>query len=307
MKLYPAIDLREGATVQLVGGDPSKEHVHHPDPVKVAHRWFGEGATFLHLVDLDAALGKGDNLHVVKRILQAVPCPIQVGGGVRHLVDIQRLMDHGVGRVIIGTQGIRNPDWFEIATDIYPDRLLLAIDARGDEVTVSGWQEESGIRLDEVLERVAGLPLAGLLYTNVDVEGRLEGIDEQAVARVVDATDHPVVASGGITTLEDLDTLKGIGVDAAVLGMSIYTGRIDLPTAIEKIEGRRVKRERERERHVMIPPSEVQWGTVPPGAPDERILGNEAEEAARNGPQDGHDTENGHRQNGDAGPTRKRE
>lgn len=269
MKIYPAIDLREGATVQLIGGDPEREHIHHPDPVKVAHRWFGEGATALHLVDLDAALGQGDNLHIVKRILEEIPCPVQMGGGIRHLVDIQKLLDHGVGRIIVGTQGIRNPDWFELAADIYPGKLVLAIDARGDEVTVSGWKEESGKRLEEVLQRVDGLPLAGLLYTNVDVEGRMEGIDADAVTRVVDATKHDVVASGGITTLEDLETLKAIGVDAAVLGMSIYTGRIDLPTAIERIEGRRV----DKKKHVTIPPEEVQWGPIPPEVPADKVLG----------------------------------
>lgn len=287
MKLYPAIDLREGATVQLIGGDPEREPIHHPDPVKIAQRWFQEGASLLHLVDLDAAFGEGDNLNIVQRILRAVPCPVQMGGGIRHLVDIQRLMDHGVGRVIVGTQGVRNPDWFEIAADIYPDRLMLAIDARGNEVAVNGWQEASGILLDEILQRVEGLPLAGLLYTNVDVEGRMQGIDEEAVARVVDATGHNVVASGGITTMDDLDTLKGIGVDAAVLGMSIYTGKIHLPTAIEQIEGRTVKKDQ-----VTIPSKDVQWGGAPPVAPPSADTGTTQPPGGHNGnPQGGH---NGH-------------
>lgn len=260
MKLYPAIDLREGATVQLVGGDPSIEKIHEPDPVRVAHRWFGQGATLLHVVDLDAALGRGSNLDIVARILRAVPCPVQLGGGIRHLVDIQRRIDLGVGRIIIGTQGVENPDWLQLATEIYPGKIVLAVDARGEEVAVRGWQEGSGVSIRDVLRRVEDLALAGLLYTNVDVEGRLEGIDADAVERVVGATPHKVIASGGIAGMEDLDRLKSIGVDGAVLGMSLYTGRIDLPRAIERIEERAVR----SGRNVLIPRQEIQWGG--PGA-----------------------------------------
>jgi phosphoribosylformimino-5-aminoimidazole carboxamide ribotide isomerase len=256
MRIYPAIDLREGSSVQLVGGDPRVEKVHEPDPVRVAHRWFGEGATLLHVVDLDAALGHGSNLDVVARIIRSVPCPVQLGGGIRHLVDIQRRIDLGVGRVIIGTQGVENPHWLELAADIYPGRIVLAVDARGEEVAVRGWQEGSGISIRQVLSRVEDMDLAGLLYTNVDVEGRLEGIDSDAVERVVSATRHKVIASGGITSMEDLDRLNEIGVDGAVLGMSIYTGRIVLKDAIERIEGRKVS----PGRNVLIPPVDVHWG-----------------------------------------------
>ncbi len=268
MKIYPAIDLREGATVQLVGGDPSREAVHEPDALKVAQRWVDEGASLLHMVDLDAAIGTGSNLHVVERILRNVPLPVQLGGGIRHLVDIQKRLDLGVGRVIVGTQGIRHPDWFETAADVYPHRLLLAVDARGDDVTVAGWKEASGVTIQSVLKRVQDLPLAGLLYTNVDIEGRMCGIDRAAVEDVVRHTEHPVVASGGIATLEDLDVLKDLGAAGAVLGMSIYTGRIRLKDAIERIEERIV----ETGRHVLIPTPDVQWGAVPEGATEGHSL-----------------------------------
>lgn len=291
MKIYPAIDLREGATVQLVGGDPSHEAVHDPDPVRVAHKWMDQGASALHMVDLDAAMGLGMNLHVVKRILDTTPLPVQLGGGIRHLVDIQARLDMGVGRVIVGTQGIKEPEWFETATELYPGKIVLAVDARGDEVAISGWKEGSGLSLKTVLDRVMDLPLAGILYTNVDIEGSLSGIDRAAVERVVTATQHDVIASGGIATMDDLDVLKDVGALGAVLGMSIYTGRIDLKAAIERLEERTV----ETGRHVMIPKPAVQWGFVPEDTPEERVvkapghngMGDHTDDTERTGPSSG--------------------
>ncbi|MBW3582134.1 MAG: 1-(5-phosphoribosyl)-5-[(5-phosphoribosylamino)methylideneamino] imidazole-4-carboxamide isomerase [Euryarchaeota archaeon] len=270
MKVYPAIDLREGATVQLVGGDPDKEPVRHEDPLAVAIKWAEKGAGLFHIVDLDAALGTGSNLWVVDRILRTLPQPVQLGGGVRSLVDIQKRIDMGVGRVIIGTQGIKHPDWLAEACRVFPDRLVLAIDARGDDVAISGWQEASGLKVETVLSRVEEMPLAAVLYTNIDIEGGMAGVDASAVDNVVRHSAHKVIASGGIATLEDLDTLASLGVDAAVLGMSIYTDRIDLKEAIERVEGRKVE---VSGRHVLIPKPAVQWGGVPEGTPDHRVIG----------------------------------
>lgn len=268
MKIYPAIDLREGATVQLVGGDPDREEVHNPEPLHVAAKWVDEGASALHVVDLDAALGRGTNLYVVQRILSEILAPVQLGGGVRHLVDIQARLDMGVGRVIVGTQGIREPLWFETAAELFPGKLILAVDARGDEVAVSGWQEGSGVKLEEILRRVEDLPLAGLLYTNVDIEGGMGGVDRAAVEKVRRGTEHSLTASGGIGSMEDLDSLKELGVDGAVLGMSIYTGRIELKSAIERIEGRKVQ----TGRAVLIPKPTIQWGGIPEGTPEDRVI-----------------------------------
>lgn len=269
MIIYPAIDLREGATVQLVGGDPTREAVHEPDPLQVAHRWTDQGASALHVVDLDAAIGTGSNLHIVNRILNAIPLPVQLGGGVRHLVDIQRRLDMGVGRVIIGTQGIKHPDWLLTAAELYPGKIILAVDARGDDIAISGWQEGSGVTLPVMLRQIEDIPLAGLLYTNVDIEGSMGGVDRAAVEKVVGATRHGVIASGGIAELSDLDVLKDVGVAGAVLGMSLYTGRIQLVEAIKRIEGREVQ----TGRHVMIPKPKVQWGNIPDGAPAGRVIG----------------------------------
>lgn len=268
MKLYPAIDLKDGATVQLVGGDPSRVATQDDDPVQVATKWVEEGASALHIVDLDAALGRGSNEWIVERILQTLPQPVQLGGGIRHLVDIQKRLEMGVGRVIIGTQGVKHPEWLAEACKIFPGKIMLAVDARGDEVAVSGWQEGSGLKMDDVLRRVADMDLAGVLYTNIDVEGQMTGVDRAAVENVVANTSHPVVASGGIGTMDDLDTLKELDIEGAVLGMSIYTGKIPLRKAIEHIEERKVP----KGRAVLIPKSEVQWGDLPEDVPEDRVL-----------------------------------
>lgn len=235
MMLYPAIDLKDGQCVQLVGGDPNKREVALPDPIEVAQKWEAEGAAALHVVDLDAALGLGDNREVVDDILKAVDLPMQVGGGVRHLTDIQQLLDSGVGRIIVGTQAVKHPPWLKEAVNLFPDKLVLAVDARGDEVQVKGWTEGAGITVHKLLADVAKLKLAGVLYTNVDVEGQQKGIREEPVRRVLAATEHPVVVSGGITTIDDLLKLSRLGADSAVLGMSLYTGTIDFKQALDAV------------------------------------------------------------------------
>lgn len=268
MLIYPALDLKEGATVQLVGGDPDTEHFHDDDPLRIASRWIEQGASALHVVDLDAALGTGDNLWVIQRLLRSLPRPIQLGGGIRHLIDIQTRLEMGIGRVIVGTQGIKEPAWLATAADIYPDKIILAIDARGDEVAIKGWQEGSGTTIEDALARVADLPLAGLLYTDIEIEGRMSGIQRDRIEAALAMTDHPLIVSGGIGSMDDLDTLKELDVAGAVLGMSIYKGAIDLKAAIERIEGRTVP----GGDAVLVPKSEIQWGVVPEDTPEDRLL-----------------------------------
>lgn len=237
MHIYPAIDLRGGKVVQLVGGDPDKVAVQEErTPAQQAAHWKEAGARRLHVVDLDAALGGRNQWLDVGRILQT-GLPVQFGGGVRSMLDVQKLLDLGVGRVIVGTQGVRNPAWVRELTTLWPDRILLAVDAHGRDVMVEGWTETTGLDVVELARAMDDADLAGFLYTNVAREGRMEGIDPDVIRDLRDATPHTeLVVSGGIRDLDDLAALADLDVDGVVLGMSIYKDAIALPDAVQRFE-----------------------------------------------------------------------
>ena len=238
MKVYAAIDLRGGAAVQLVGGDPADERVRDPDAAAVARRWLDAGFRRLHVVDLDAALGHGDNADAVAAIARACRgrATLQVGGGIRDDAAIDRALGLGADRAMAGTRAVEDRAWLEAAARARPGRLLVAADVKGGVVLTRGWTGETGL---DVLDFVAGLdslPLAGILVTDVGREGRQEGIDAGLFRRVARASAHPVTAAGGITGPADLDALADAGVDGAVLGMALYTGRLDPADALEREE-----------------------------------------------------------------------
>lgn len=233
--LYPAIDLRHGRVVQLVGGDPAAVALERPDPRAQAEAFSEAGATWLHVVDLDAAFGQRNQWHHLARILGAPGIRVQFGGGVRSMTQIQQLLDLGVERVVVGTQGVRNPAWTRELAKVFPGRIVLAVDARGRDVVVKGWTESTGLDVADLARSLDDAGLAGFLYTNVEREGRLQGIDRTVIEALRHAAPHtPLLASGGITTLDDLAWLQDAGVSGAVLGMSIYQGAIDLEKALER-------------------------------------------------------------------------
>ncbi len=237
MKIYPAIDLRHGNVVQLVGGDPDNVAVTaERTPLEQAQHWRSQGAKRLHVVDLDAALGGSNQwVHVGKIIADGLP--VQFGGGVRSMLDVQKLLDLGVQRVIVGTQGVQNPDWLRELAGLWPGRIVLAVDARGRDVVVKGWTESAGLDVVDLVRSLADAGLAGFLYTNVEKEGRLDGIDADVVRDLRDAAGGTELCiSGGITTIQDLAVLDGLGVDSVVLGMSIYTDRISMQEAVDRFE-----------------------------------------------------------------------
>ncbi len=227
MKALPAIDLREGACVQLVGGRYDAERVRIPDVVGVAQRWADAGLTTQHVVDLDAALGKGSNAELIARLAQVPGLELQVGGGVRDAQAIERLLGLGVARVVVGTRAIEDPAFLERVAAQFPARLVVAADVRGAQVVTRGWAQTTALTIDALLERLAPLPLAGVLVTAVHVEGQLQGIDAALMQRVCAQSRLAVIASGGITTLDDLRALATLGASAAVIGMALYTGRLD--------------------------------------------------------------------------------
>ena len=224
MKALPAIDLREGAVVQLVGGSYTEEKVRLPDPLAVARQFTEAGFDTAHVVDLDAALGKGHNDTVIARLCKDTRLALQVGGGVRDDARVKALLDAGVERVVIGTRAIEDRGFRERVALAYPKRVIIAADVRGRRVLTRGWQEQSALQLSDLLEQLKELPLAGVLITAVHVEGSLQGPD---LSLYEERGVHPIIASGGIASMEDLRALQSLGVDAAVLGMALYTGALD--------------------------------------------------------------------------------
>ncbi len=232
MKLLPAVDVKGGKCVQLVGGKPGTEKVTIDDVVGVARKWQADGAEMIHIIDLDSALGTGDNETLIEMLVGDLSVPVQVGGGVRTEEKVQRLFEIGCERVIVGTRAIQERPFIESIAEEYGDGIVVAIDASADEVLIKGWQEGSGKDAAAVAKDLGQLPIWGFLYTDVAVEGRLQGIDSARVKGLVSSTSKPVIVSGGITTVADLDQLRSMGVHSVVVGMAIYTGRIDFRSAV---------------------------------------------------------------------------
>lgn len=227
MIVAPAIDLREGRCVQLVGGNPAKMKISLPDPADVAERWWSLGFTTLHLVDLDAALGSGDNFDVLKEVIGSTPARTQVGGGIRDDSRAEALLAAGADRIVVGTRALEDPQWLEGLAGRHPGRVMVAADTRDGIVLRRGWTEATGVAAIDLLPRLATLPLAGILATDVAREGRLDGIDRMSTVSTVRSTSHPVWISGGVTTEGELAFLEAVGTAGAVLGMALYADVID--------------------------------------------------------------------------------
>ena len=227
MIAIPAIDLRDGACVQLVGGDFAQERVRLPDPVEVASEWEAAGFAALHVVDLDAAIGRSANTERIAQLIAAVSIPVQVGGGIREESAIERLLSLGAARVIVGTRALEDPDWLESVASGCPGRLVVASDVRDRVVLTHGWTRSLSTSLDEVLDRLAALPLGGVLVTAVHNEGRMAGPDVELTREVAARIPHSVYASGGIASVVDLRLLADANAAGAVIGMALYTGAID--------------------------------------------------------------------------------
>ena len=230
MRVYPAIDLREGACVQLVGGDYAQERLRIADPLTAARRFTEAGFRHLHIVDLDAATGRGNNRDALERIAREPGLTLQVGGGVRTHEDISLRLALGYARVVVGTRAVSDLDWLTEAAKAHPGKLVLAADVKGGSVATHGWAESSGQKLETLLAAVAHLPLAAVLVTAVDVEGKLGGTDLPVMRTAVTASAVPVIASGGVSSIEDLEALAALGVHGAVIGMALYTGKLNLAT-----------------------------------------------------------------------------
>jgi len=246
MEILPAIDLRGGKCVRLRQGDYNQETVFGDDPVEMARRWAADGATRLHLVDLDGArAGKPVNHEVVRAIVAAVQVPCQVGGGIRDEDSVRFLLESvGVSRVIIGTQALKQPDWFRSVVKKFPGRVALGIDARDSMVATEGWLDVSKMPAIELAKQYAGLEIAAVIYTNIANDGMMKGVDAATVADMLRLADLglPVIASGGVTTVDDVRRLalaakgqpKLIG---AIVGRALYEGTISVAQAVTAARG----------------------------------------------------------------------
>jgi len=237
MQIWPAIDLLGGKCVRLQQGDYQRETVFADDPTVMAAKWKEAGTKYLHLVDLDGAKdGSQVNGEVIRRIVAETGLICQVGGGVRDESTIERLLGLGLNRVIVGTRALRDPDWFAEMATKYPQRLVLGIDARNGMVATDGWLETSSTSAIALAQQIAGMTadVAAIVYTDIARDGMLSGPNFEQLAEMQGATSIPVVASGGVTTLDDIERLKQMQSPAAILGRALYEGQLDLVEVLRR-------------------------------------------------------------------------
>lgn len=236
LEVIPAIDLRGGKCVRLYQGDYSQETVFSADPVGIALQWQSLGAPKLHLVDLDgAARGELCHLALISEIVQRVGIPVQVGGGIRQLGAIEQLLAVGVGRVILGTTAVENPEMIENACHGFGEAIIVGIDARDGYVCTQGWQKKTNLTAAELVREMAKLGVGRFIYTDIARDGTLTQPNFEAIAELVSKTDLPIIASGGVTSISHLEMLSQLGVEGVIVGRALYTGDIKLDEALTAI------------------------------------------------------------------------
>ena len=226
MRIIPAVDVLDHQVVQLVGGKPGSQQIVMPDPMKVAGSWIEKGADYLHLVDLDGAFGKENNLGVFKQIAKEYDVPVEIGGGIRDIPTIDDLVSSGVDRIIVGTKAVKEPEWLLEVADRHPGKIVLSMDTKGGKIAIKGWQESAQISVEDMFDRIRDAPLAAVLNTNVDVEGQRKGIDAAQAKEFISKCPCKVIASGGVTSIDDARILSDAGAEGAVVGLAMYTGVI---------------------------------------------------------------------------------
>lgn len=238
MLVIPAIDIRRGRCVRLRQGRAEQETVYGDDPVALAVRWRDEGARFLHVVDLDGAFeGRPVHLHLVREIVRAVPeCGVEVGGGLRDDAAVAGCLDAGVSRVIVGTRALQDPDWLRRLCEEHPGRICAGVDAEGGRVAVKGWREQSRTTALDLATRLRGIGLRAIIYTDISRDGTLEGPNLEATRAFALAADAPVIASGGIGTLEHVRAVARLPVEGLIIGRALYSGDVRLADALRAAE-----------------------------------------------------------------------
>ncbi|MGB0766794.1 MAG: 1-(5-phosphoribosyl)-5-[(5-phosphoribosylamino)methylideneamino]imidazole-4-carboxamide isomerase [Phycisphaeraceae bacterium] len=237
--LFPAIDLRGGSVVRLTQGDYDRQTTYGDSPLEQARVFEQAGSTWLHVVDLDGARsGNMEHLEPIRSICKKTRLKVEVGGGVRSEEAIDQLLDAGVERVIVGTAALRNWDWFArlAQQDAYQHRVVLGLDAKDGMAASDGWEQTSDLSALDIAKRVDGWPLAAIVYTDIAVDGMLTGPNVEATAEMTRATNVPIVASGGVGTLEHLRALKTLDIQGAIIGKSLYENRFTIDQALAAFE-----------------------------------------------------------------------
>ncbi len=239
MILYPAIDLKDGNAVRLVHGDMDQTTVFNDDPAAQAKEFVAAGCEWLHLVDLNGAFaGEPVNAAPVEAILKACPVPAQLGGGIRDMATIERWLDKGLARVILGTVAVENPELVRTAARAFPGKVAVGLDARNGKVATRGWAEETDVMVTDLAKSFEDAGIAAIIYTDIMRDGAMKGPNIDATADLARAVDIPVIASGGVSSMADLEALKNTGViSGAISGRALYDGAIDLGKALHALKG----------------------------------------------------------------------
>lgn len=236
MLIIPAIDLKAGQCVRLYQGAMDQATIYSDDPVAMARRWQDAGAERLHVVDLDGALsGTGVNTTVIGKICQALSIPVQVGGGLRSVEAVERMFDLGVQRAILGTLAYRQPEIVAQACQRFPAQITVGIDARGGKVAVQGWTEATALEAIDLAKQCEAMGVSEIVYTDIARDGTEQGVNIEATSALAQAISIPVIASGGVASMHDIEQLKPFeshGIQAVIIGRAIYTGGVDLAEAI---------------------------------------------------------------------------
>ncbi len=238
MHILPAVDIKGGKAVRLFQGDKDKETVYSDSPVSMAQRWVDDGATYLHVVDLDGAFdGVSENEKYIKEIVETVDIPVEIGGGIRTLEKAKRLVDYGVDRVIIGTKALEDRAFLDELISKLAGHVNVGVDARDGYVSIKGWTETSEKKAEDFLAELSGSGLGAIIYTDISRDGALVGANVEAMERATKATDIPIIASGGVTSVDDIKALSKLDLFGIISGKALYDGRMTLQEAMSALEG----------------------------------------------------------------------
>jgi phosphoribosylformimino-5-aminoimidazole carboxamide ribotide isomerase len=237
MLIIPAVDIMGGKCVRLIQGDPARSKIYFDNPLEAARQLEAQGAELIHLIDLDAALGSGQNLEAIEKILRELHVKVQIGGGIRTLEKAETLLKLGASRVIFGTVAVQNPALIQEAVRRYGSpRVAVAIDERNGKVTFHGWKNQSAINYLALASSFEEMKVGAIIFTSTSVDGTLKGPQVEKIRKLVETVRVPVIASGGISSLNDLVELAGTGVEGAIVGTALYEGRFTLEQAMEVVE-----------------------------------------------------------------------
>ena len=237
MIVFPAIDIRDGKVVRLVQGKFNRETIYSENPVDMSKKWADEGAEWLHVVDLDGAqVGKPQNTKVITEIAKNINIPIQVGGGIRNEDDIEKLLDAGVARVILGTQVVEDPDFIRCEIQKWGEKIAVSLDCSNGKVVTHAWTSTSDVLASQIIRKLEGIGLFCIIYTDISKDGMLSGPNIEAIRQICKSTKIPIIASGGVASLNDIENLlqfRGQGLIGIITGKAIYEGTLDLTEAIK--------------------------------------------------------------------------